>query len=113
MDREPSIGEILDSLLDESTMNDLEFKFFLDSLATKITRRQAIILRLMIMGITSQVEIAKLLGFSFVTISWDIKRIRKIIKKILLTEEIIVPKPLEKIIGVQNGGHEGIESTRT
>lgn len=96
----PSIGEILDSLLDESTMNDLEFKFFLDALATKISRRQAIIVRLMIMGITSQVEISKLLGYSFVTISLDIKKMRKIIRKILLREKIIVPKVLSTLIKV-------------
>jgi len=95
-----SIGEILDQLLDESTMHDLEFKFFLDALATKITRRQAIILRLMIMGVTSQVEIAKLLGYSFVTISVDIKKLRVIVRKMLGRNASGIPKAVINAIKV-------------
>ena len=92
-----SIGEILDSLLDETTVHDLEFKFFLDALAPKVSRRQAVILRLMLMGVTSQVEISKLLGYSFVTISVDIKKLRRVIKKILEKEEAIPSKIIEVI----------------
>jgi biotin operon repressor len=58
----------------------------LEVLAEKITRRQAIILRLIMMGVTSQVDIAKMLGYSFVTISVDIKKLRKIVQKVLKDE---------------------------
>ena len=109
----PSIGEVLDSLIDESTMDDLEFKFFLDALATKITRRQAIILRLMIMGITSQVEIAKMLGYSFVTISVDIKKLRMTIRKMLDQGEVTIPVRLTEVIEVKDDGTKGTESNST
>jgi len=94
-----SVGEILDTLIDESTIRDLDFKFFLEALSAKITRRQAIILRLMLMGITSQVEIAKMLGFSFVTISVDIKKLRDIVRKVLSEEGIECPKSIIEIVG--------------
>lgn len=99
--REPSVGEILDSLVDETTINNLEFKFFLESLSSEITRRQAIILRLMLMGITHQIEIAKMLGYSFVTISVDVRKLRKIIRKILEKEGIKVPYPLQKSLKIK------------
>lgn len=94
-----SVGEILDTLLDESTTRDLDFKFFLEALSAKVTRRQAIILRLMLMGVRSQVEIAKMLGYSFVTISVDIKKLREIVKKLLSDEGIECPKSIIEIVG--------------
>lgn len=103
---EPSIGEILDSLIDESTTDDIEFQFFLDALAPKITRRQAIILRLMIMGETSQVAIAKMLGYSFVTISVDIKKLRQTIQKMVEQGQISVPIRLTKTIKVADNVEE-------
>jgi len=97
----PSVGEIIDSLLDETSTKDVEFRFFLEALSSKITRRQAIILRLIMLGVTSQVDIAKLLGFSFVTISWDIKRIRKIITKLLAEGGVYIkyPEHIKKVVG--------------
>jgi len=106
--RNISVGEILDALLDETTLNDLEFRFFLDALAPLISRRQAIILRLMVMGITSQVEISKLLGYSFVTISVDVKKLRKIIKKLKNNDKVSVPK---KVVSIVGGGNYELKGT--
>jgi biotin operon repressor len=80
------IGKILDSLLDNSTKDNLELSLLLDVLSNYLTRRQAIILRLMLMGYKSQVAISKLLGFSAPTINLDIQEIRKHLVKIKKTE---------------------------
>jgi len=80
------VGKILDSLLDSSTKDNIEFSLLLDVLSNYLSRRQAIILRLMLIGTTSQSAIAKILGYSKPTICLEVKKIRKMMVKIKKTE---------------------------
>jgi DNA-binding CsgD family transcriptional regulator len=77
------IGEILDSLIDNTTSNNIETYFIVESMSGKLTRRQTIILRLILTGEKSQVKIAKILGFSAPTINLDIRKIKEILIKVL------------------------------
>lgn len=72
------IDAILHSLEDNSTLVELELLMMLEMLAEKLTRRQAIILRIMLMcpGVT-QTTISKMLGYSASTINLDIVKIRQ------------------------------------
>ncbi len=86
-DRDIDIGKVLDSLLDESTQQDIELKFLVEAIADKLSRRQAIILRLIIMDRKmKQTEISKLLGYSTPTINLELQKIKEIVKKLLKEE---------------------------
>jgi DNA-binding CsgD family transcriptional regulator len=76
------VGEILDNLIDESTSNEIELMLLIDILATRLTRRQALIVRLILLGVKSQVEISKILGFSTPTINLDMQKIKSHFVKI-------------------------------
>ena len=81
--------EILSCLSKESEIySQIDLEFLVDELSKKLTRRQAIILRLMLIDDATQIEIAKLLGYSPPTICLEIKKVRNTIKNILL-ESII------------------------
>jgi len=80
------VDKILDKLLDNSTKDNLDLRILLDVLSSYLSRRQAIILRLILMGTTSQVAISKILGFSAPTINLDMQEIRKHLIRIKKTE---------------------------
>ena len=68
---------------DEDIRSEIDKEFILEELSKKLTRRQAIILRLLFIDKTKQCEISKILGFSTSTISLEVRTIKKIIRDVL------------------------------
>lgn len=92
------VQAILSSLQDNSTVEDLEMIMMLDSLAEVLTRRQAIILRILLMcPSASQTTIAKMLGYSASTVNLDILKIREGLSVLYLREGRDLSKLLKKI----------------
>ena len=84
MDENLDLNTILDSLSsDEKVRASINLEFIIEELSKHLTRRQTIILRLLLLENISQVEISKMLGFSASTICLELKKIRRISKKIL------------------------------
>ena len=77
------IQKIIKALTVMTLRQDLNLSFLLDALSSKLTRRQAIILRLILLDYKiTQVEIAKLLGYSTPTINMEMYKIRLEVAKI-------------------------------
>ncbi len=112
--KQDDIGEILDTLIDARTSEDIELSFLIEQVSEKVTRRQALILRLLLMGITSQVAISKYLGFSASTINMDLKKIKEIFARALKGEgrdysKYIVKEPKNTIKDSENNSVLNIE----
>jgi len=74
--------EILQNLTVKNNIRTgLDLEFLVDELSKKLTPRQAIILRLRILDMKSQVDISKTLGFSAPTISLEMRKIKNIVEK--------------------------------
>lgn len=81
------IGEILDSLIDNSSAEELDLHFLVEALAMKLTRRQALIVRLMLLGERSRKTMAQYLGCSAPMVSIEIYKIKKVVVKLLQESE--------------------------
>lgn len=93
------LKKIIDSLSVDVTRNNLNLHFLLEALAPKLTRRQAIILRLILLDNNiTQSEIAKMLGYSAPTVSIEMGKIRKIVVKIKKLEGKNYSKYIKKRI---------------
>jgi|GEM_PF-5424773 len=64
----------------------MDLEFMVDEISKKLTRRQAIILRLLLIEEVTQTEVGKMLGFSAPTICLEMKKIREIITSIIVNK---------------------------
>jgi len=98
---EQDIGKILDSLVDSSTKDQIELLLLVEKLSEKLDRRQALIVRLLLLD-NSQADIAKILGYSAPTISISIKKIRKALCDTIQEEWGVLPNKLYKKLKIKS-----------